>query len=198
MAERERKGICCVIRARWFLEFKQCLCHLLHLGFRGFSVTNNCLFDLGRCIHSNGTIRIRRREFHNTFNFTYSERTAYIFTKKNILKHYALDGEFGNQIGYGIVNLFQPYLWCCFWASSDVSEAPRNETIRVRFNHAVSSIRNARINAKNYSFNYPLRFGQVSWDLHVLSRISGGNTPAKTQRRCCWFLIIPCGSVRWV
>ena len=152
MTECKRERIRCVIRARWFLESKQCLCHPLHLGFCGFSVTDNRLFHLGRCIRSDRAIRIRGCKLYDTFNFTYGERTTYVFSKENVFNYDTLNGAFGNQIGYGIVNLFQPYLRRCFGTRSDVSVIPQRETIRVRFNHAVSSIRNARVNAKNNQF----------------------------------------------
>ena len=149
MANRDSQCVCGVVWAWYLLKVQQHLHHPLHLGFRGASVAGYRLFDLGRRIRFNVTLGIRRCQFHNTLYLTDSERAADIFAEEDILKHDSINREFRNEARDFIVNLFQARFRRGLRARPDVSVIVRGDTVRLRFNYAVSRIRNARVNTKN-------------------------------------------------
>ena len=134
----------------WHLLKAQPLLHQpLHLGFRGSSEAGYRLFDLRRRIRFNVTLGVRRCQFHNTLHLTDSERAAHIFTEEDILKHDGINSEFRNEARDFIVNLFQARFGRCLRARPNVPVIVRGGTVRLRFYHAVSRIRNARVDTKN-------------------------------------------------
>ena len=149
MAERDSQRVCGVVWAWCLLKAQQRLHHPLHLGFRGSSVADYRLFDLGRRIRFNRTFGIRRCQFHNTFHLTDCERAADIFAEEDILKDDGINSEFRNETRDFIVNLFQARFRRCLRVRPNVPVIVRGGTVRLRFNYAVSSIRNARVNSKN-------------------------------------------------
>ena len=149
MAERDSQRVCGVVWAWCLLKAQQRLHHPLHLGFRGSSEADYSLFDLGWRIRFNGTFGVRRCQFHNTLHLTDCERAADIFAEEDVLKDDSINREFRNETRDFIVNLFQASFGRCLRVRPDVPIIVRGGTVRLPFDHAVSSIRNARVNTKN-------------------------------------------------
>ena len=149
MTERDSQRVCGVVWAWHLLKAQLRLHHPLHLGFRGSSVAGYRLFDLGRRIRFNVTLGVRRCQFHNTLHLTDCERAAHIFAEEDILKHDGINSEFRNEARDFIVNLFQARFGRCLRVRPNVPVIVRGGTVRLRFDYAVSSIRNARVNSKN-------------------------------------------------
>ena len=149
MADCDSQCVSSVVWAWNLLKAQQRLHHPLHLGFRGSPEADYRLFDLGRRIRFNRTFGIRRCQFHNTFHLTDSKRAADIFAEEDIFKHDSINSEFRNEARDFIVNLFQASFGRGLRVRPNVPVIVRGGTVRLRFNHAVSSIRNARVNTKN-------------------------------------------------
>lgn len=149
MADCDSQCVSGVVWAWNLLKAQQRLHHPLHLGFRGLSVTGYRLFDLGRRVRFNVTLGVRRCQFHNTLHLADSERAAHIFAEEDILKHDGINSEFRNEARDFIVNLFQARFGRGLRVRPDVPVIVRGGTVRLRFNYAVSRIRNARVDTKN-------------------------------------------------
>ena len=149
MAERDSQRVRGVVWAWCLPKPKQRLHHPLHLGFLGLSVANHCLFDLGWGIRCNGTPGVCRRKFHDTCHLTDYERAAHISAEEYLLKRDDINSEFCNETRDFIVNLFQARFGCSLRVRPDVPIIMRGGTVRLRCHYAVSSIRDARVDAKN-------------------------------------------------
>ncbi len=149
MANRDSQCVSGVVWAWHLLKAQPLLHQPLHLGFRGSSEAGYRLFDLGRRIRFNVTLGVRRCQFHDPLHLTDCERAADIFVEEDILKDDGINSEFRNEARDFIVNLFQTRFRRGLRARPDVSVIVRGDTVRLRFDYAVSRIRNARVDTKN-------------------------------------------------